>query len=267
MLRRRGRVTDVAPINSPRIDGYKNNNYIVALIIIVILITGGYFLFRSSGMFQINPLLVAETRISDQAREDQIHKEMEEKTRQEISEDTHEEEKSISNDFVPEDECTWRDDELVGRCHGLWRYKEGKISSAQECSALCCKKEDCQSWQFEKKKGCFIGDIVRLGHERAPTGNWCEPVAPAPWKGKRVKSREGETCTFEDGNEEFQCYGLGVKQPAESEKECQELCCQQTERCQLWQWRADKGCFTGKSGNCDKDNDVWIGKRKPPNWT
>merc|ERR1719483_415181 len=45
-------------------------------------------------MFQINPILVVETRISDQAREDQIHKEMEEKTRQEISEDTHEEEKT-----------------------------------------------------------------------------------------------------------------------------------------------------------------------------
>merc|ERR1719285_1217294 len=56
-------------------------------------------------MFQIKPLLVAETRISDQAREDQIQEEV----------------KSISNDFVPEDECTWRDDELVGRCHGLWR--------------------------------------------------------------------------------------------------------------------------------------------------
>merc|ERR1719285_1220857 len=64
-------------------------------------------------MFQIKPLLVAETRISDQAREDQIHKEMEEKTSQEISEETHEEVKSISGSFVPEDECTWRDDELV----------------------------------------------------------------------------------------------------------------------------------------------------------
>ena len=44
--------------------------------------------------------------------------------------------------------------------------------------------------------------------------------------------------------------------------ECKEYCCQQGEKCELWQFRDDKGCFTGKSGNCDKDNDAWIGARK-----
>ena len=60
--------------------------------------------------------------------------------------------------------------------------------------------------------------------------------------GRRLESRDGETCVFSEKEEPYQCYGLGKKQEeANSKEECQELCCKQTERCELWQWRDDKG--------------------------
>lgn len=48
-----------------------------------------------------------------------------------------------------------------------------------------------------------------------------------------------------------------------SEEECESLCCSQgPDECTVWQWRQDKGCFTGVPGNCDSDNRPFKGARK-----
>lgn len=256
MLRRRaGRVTDVATPSEKKSDNNVNKN-IPLVCLFVLLVMGAVYIYHNNSQ---NVILVEE----DAKIEPLLASE---KTEASKTEETPAIEDDTDITFTPEDKCEWRDDFLVGRCHGLWKMKDKKIETAQECSKHCCEDDECQSWQFEKKKGCFVGDIVRLGSERAPTGNWCEPIAPSPWSGTRVLNREGDQCTFSEKEEPYQCYGLGTKQKAETKEECEKLCCTQTDRCELWQWRDDKGCFTGKSGNCDKDNDVWIGKRKPANF-
>jgi len=165
-----------------------------------------------------------------------------------------------------QDSCEWREDELIGRCFGL-KKQDGKYPTQLSCQQHCCEVGwDCITYQWREDKGCFIGDIVRLGSENAPTGNWCEPTKPAEWLGKRLASRESSTCKFEEGNLSGQCYGLGIQKPPTSPEGCEKLCCE-TEKCTVWQFRADKGCFVGKSNNCDKDVNAWSGRRKPtPEW-
>jgi hypothetical protein len=167
---------------------------------------------------------------------------------------------------VADDTCEWREDQLVGRCFGLQNQK-GKFPTQQSCEEYCCKIGwDCITYQWRKDRGCFIGDIVRLGSENAPTGNWCEPTKPSEWIGKRIASRLTTGCTFESENLGGQCYGLGVQKPPKTPKGCEKLCCE-TEKCTVWQFRADKGCFVGKSNNCDSDVTAWSGRRKPtPEW-
>jgi len=163
--------------------------------------------------------------------------------------------------------CEWRPDELSGRCFGLQK-QDGDFPTRDVCEKHCCKVGwDCITYQWRKDKGCFIGDIVRLGSERAPTGNWCEPSEPAEWMGKRLIERKDSTsCTFEEETLTGQCYGLGVKKPPKTAGGCEALCCL-TEKCEVWQFREDKGCFIGKSHNCDKDVTAWTGRRKPtPEW-
>jgi len=167
---------------------------------------------------------------------------------------------------ITQDSCEWREDHLIGRCFGL-KKQDGKFPTQLSCQQHCCEVGwDCITYQWRKDRGCFIGDIVRLGSENAPTGNWCEPTKPSEWLGKRLISRESPTCTFGEENLTGQCYGLGVQKPPKSPEGCAKLCCE-TEKCTVWQFRADKGCFVGKSNNCDKDVNAWTGRRKPtPEW-
>jgi hypothetical protein len=118
----------------------------------------------------------------------------------------------------------------------------------------------------------MAGGPVRLGLELAATSNWCEPTAPAPWRGHRVVGRgaSGE-CTFGEDVLTFQCFGLGVERVKEkgnldqrrlAEDECRELCCGDAE-CGIWQWREDKGCFIAKKeGHCETDELPYVGGRK-----
>jgi len=165
--------------------------------------------------------------------------------------------------------CEWQDEILEGRCMGL-RHLDGDYPTAASCGDACCEAGwECFTWQWRKDRGCFLGDIVRVGLEGAPTGNWCEPTKPATWMGKRLKKRNGDgTCMFQTPNLSGQCYGLGVKKPPETPDGCEQLCCETQEKeCTVWQFREDKGCFIGKSGQCDEDVISWIGRRRPvPEW-
>jgi len=184
-------------------------------------------------------------------------------------------ERVLDYDGVSEEEeigdsgsCTWTTDDLLGRCFGLQK-QAGNFPTAGSCEKLCCQVGwDCITYQWRKDKGCFLGDIVRVGEESAPTDNWCEPSIPAEWTGKRMLSfsRETLTCTFRKKNLSGQCYGLGVKKPPKTPQACEELCCK-TNTCTVWQFREDKGCFVGNTKNCDKDVIPWTGRRKPvPKW-
>lgn len=165
-----------------------------------------------------------------------------------------------------ENSCKWREDQLVGKCFGLQK-QEGTYATQQICEQRCCEVGwDCITYQWRQDMGCFFGDIVRLGLEGAPTGNWCEPSKPSQWTGKRLVSRESSICSFGEENLSGQCYGLGVKKPPTTSGGCEKLCCE-TDTCEVWQFRDDKGCFIGKSNNCDRDVLSWFGRRKPtPEW-
>ena len=201
------------------------------------------------------------------------------------------------------DDCQWRQDNLVGRCFGLWKVKsidtskievsnsmylthdnvynnyirKESIDNIADCKQYCCDLgKNCVTFQYHPNKGCFVGGNVRLGLERAGTANWCEPVAPKQWLGqRRIEPSEAEMnngqwgprCNYDENDEnelKYQCFGLGPEiRGVKDIDSCKKYCCEQGwEKCQLWQFRNDKGCFTGKSGNCDKDNDAWIGARK-----
>ena len=180
--------------------------------------------------------------------------------------------------------CEWRDDTLWGTCFGM-RYQKD-IKTQKECETKCCEleyqerilndedsKKYCVSWQWSHNKGCFFGGIMRLGFESAKTPDWCEPTKPKKWNGKRIKSRDpNNICEWNDNELETQCFGLGpVKEGIKTVDECQQKCCESNIKidgdnntpCEIYQFREDKGCFFGKSGNCDKDLVTWFGKRKP----
>ena len=93
--------------------------------------------------------------------------------------------------------CKYLPDLLVGRCWGLTAINEKHFSwgsvtkrpivSAVECEALCCEMgERCITYQWlNEKKMCHIGKHVRLGKEGGSVGEWCEPLPPAQWNGRK----------------------------------------------------------------------------------
>jgi hypothetical protein len=87
------------------------------------------------------------------------------------------------------DKCAgqWREGELVGPCFGLDKARELEggegVLGAEACRDLCCTRgEECVTWQWNHREGCLVGGPVRVGLERAGTGNWCEETAPSPWR-------------------------------------------------------------------------------------
>ena len=105
----------------------------------------------------------------------------------------------------------WREDRLIGKCFGLEKSTEieggREINSWRECRQLCCELGDkCVTWQWQNKRKCLVGGPVRLGLERADTGNWCEPTSPSAWTGMKVETREGGTCTWGE-DLPYQCFG------------------------------------------------------------
>lgn len=171
--------------------------------------------------------------------------------------------------------CKWRPDKLVGTCFGLHRVTTDKINklihSAATCKEYCCNMgEKCITWQYKSNKGCFVGGNVRLGLEHANTPHWCEPTLPIPWQGQRILNRtkhnDQNKCIW-GKHMPYQCFGLGPhKTGVTSPEDCAQHCCDHPKSdgrdCELWQFRQDKGCFTGISNNCDSDHLPWFGERK-----
>lgn len=167
---------------------------------------------------------------------------------------------------------TQTEDQLVGKCFGLEPF--AAATSAGACRRHCCDQgAACVTWQYQAGvggRGCMVGGPVRLGEELAATSNWCEPTAPSQWRGHRVAGRgkDGQ-CTWGEALP-FQCFGLGVERVREgaegrlTEDECRARCCSDAE-CGVWQWRADKGCFTNqKEGHCETGETElpYVGGRK-----
>ena len=165
---------------------------------------------------------------------------------------------------LPKDSCEWRPENLVGTCFGLQSIKG--IESAIQCKESCCNDAECITWQWHNIKGCQNGGNVRFGLERASTVNWCEPTKPRQWEGKRIKNKNEQNgeCEWEEAELNTQCFGLGPEQKGiKTMEECAKICCDGKEKeCEIWQWREDKGCFIGKSNNCDDDVLTYIGQRK-----
>ena len=188
---------------------------------------------------------------------------------------------NLANELAADSSCSWRPDVLVGRCFGLRRVDKSQFPDAwrsvQGCMAHCCSLSDdvhmpdgrvCVTFQFHRRKGCFVGRNVRLGLEAAKTPNWCEPVKPAAWTGFRLLERrtaeDAEDCDWDEQDElDTQCFGFGPEiAGVDSAEACARECCRDEEKCSMWQFRGDKGCFTGKAHSCDDDNDAWFGMRK-----
>lgn len=186
----------------------------------------------------------------------------------------------------------WRPNELVGKCFGLHEtsqlegasaeLKNKKFETADDCRKLCCILEDkCVTWQWqEQTKKCLVGPIVRLGMEGCDSkavgpemskhcGNWCEPLPPSKWNGRRVMSRDGNTgeCTWGD-HLPSQCFGLGpekLKNKETKEKynadECAMACCKD-KSCDTWQEYPGRGCYFGATNHCEKYLGSYVGGRK-----
>jgi len=190
----------------------------------------------------------------------------------------------------------WRPDELVGKCFGLKPAPVPEASTSWEaCRDHCCEaKKGCITWQYQSVRGCVVGGGVRLGLELAAPSPWCEETSPQQvWQGRRLTTRTAAsspndeadkaaavvaaaagaaTCAWSTEELPFQCFGLGTERVDETKKdspskgrlslaECQQWCCDH-EACLTWQWREDKGCFGGKEGHCEKDNEPYVGGRK-----
>ena len=112
--------------------------------------------------------------------------------------------------------------------------------------------------QWQQGRGCLVGGPVRLGLEAADTGNWCEPTPPKDWQGKRLVGRSATGMCAWGEDLPYQCFGLGPEKTKGadadehlSQAECQKQCCE-AEKCDVWQWREDKGCFWGVEGHCER---------------
>ncbi len=185
--------------------------------------------------------------------------------------------------FLPasEDLCAndWRPEPLIGKCFGLEKPNADEASASWEaCRSHCCGSKECVTWQFQSLRGCLIGGPVRLGLEQASPSAWCEETAPAMWQGRKLATRTkgeggdaggeagGAQCAWATDELVNQCFGLGPErqvgdQRLASAAACQQWCCDH-EACETWQWREDKGCFGGKAGHCEEDNEPYIGARK-----
>ena len=91
-----------------------------------------------------------------------------------------------------------------------------KYDNAIDCENACCETESCVSFQFREKEGCQWGGDTRLGAEKDGVPAWCEPRAPAPWKGQWIKKHEEKidgACDDKKWNPKElsgQCFGLGT---------------------------------------------------------
>mmetsp|Transcript_30846 Transcript_30846/g.42727 ORF Transcript_30846/g.42727 Transcript_30846/m.42727 type:complete len:303 (+) Transcript_30846:560-1468(+) len=165
-------------------------------------------------------------------------------------------------------QAQWRPEHLVGSCVGGTVSTEATkvLTSAAACKRACCEAAECVSWQFREDLGCLHGGDVRLGMEKDGPGAWCEPSAPAPWEGQRLRPHQGDhayqvnrtrACSqalWDPSLLQGQCFGLGARRALQVETSvaCMTACCAD-EDCEIWQWRQDKGCFFGKGGwVCDK---------------
>uniref|UniRef100_A0A7S1TP03 Apple domain-containing protein n=1 Tax=Phaeomonas parva TaxID=124430 RepID=A0A7S1TP03_9STRA len=181
--------------------------------------------------------------------------------------------------------CGWKPDEqLVGRCPKGVLYPTGAAyKDAAECAAGCCVLENCVTWQFRPDTGCLHGPDVRIGFEKEGTSKWCEADPPTPWQGQHTKlkpkekiaesAKHKEACdeaTWDPTELQTQCLGLGDMrrgEPSKSAANCRDACCAD-EKCDTWQWRADKGCFYNSKGfrcyerTSEHDFEPFQGQRK-----
>lgn len=174
----------------------------------------------------------------------------------------------------------WRSEKLVGRCFGLSvsntysEFRDIVVESSEQCRRMCCNMEDkCVSWQYQAKtKECKLGGIIRLGTEAANTHEWCEPLPPAKWNGKRLLSRDAEgKCTW-GAEVPTQCFGLGPERKSNaglslSASECEAACCAFSEngkRCTMWQEIPGRGCYFNAADGifCEEYKGTFDGGRK-----
>lgn len=183
-----------------------------------------------------------------------------------------------AEDWLLKGKCDaiWRPDHLPGKCFGMKKQSDFNeldgvvIASSEDCRSVCCNLGDkCVSWQWQATtKECSLGGVMRLGSEATGTPDWCDPIAPTSWNGRRIKSRNtnGE-CIWEDKIESDQCFGLGPEQKKKTSdtslttEECQQLCCQDP-NCKLWQEYPSRGCYIGDSTHCPIQLGAWEGQRK-----
>mmetsp|Transcript_39441 Transcript_39441/g.63149 ORF Transcript_39441/g.63149 Transcript_39441/m.63149 type:complete len:188 (+) Transcript_39441:113-676(+) len=105
-------------------------------------------------------------------------------------------ESSTVNDATPAPKkCEWegdpgKEDELYpGFCELLQSQTEFNDSKA--CKLACCEAEECNGWQYRGDTGCRFSTRKHHG--------WCEPTAPSPWNGRRVKERKSTNeCIWEE---------------------------------------------------------------------
>lgn len=185
--------------------------------------------------------------------------------------------------LTPSGKCKklWRkEDRLLGRCFGLKLHSEFPelssikiVKNALECRTLCCNLNDqCVTWQFgNKSRECKMGPPVRLGLESAPTGDWCEPLPPGRWNGKRVVERKANGECVWGVDLPTQCFGLGPEKMNSSNarldtRSCQKACCEEAS-CDMWQEVSGRGCYFGTSKGiwCEKGDagvEEYTGTRK-----
>eukprot|EP01041_Mallomonas_annulata_P007244 gene7245-14780_t len=174
----------------------------------------------------------------------------------------------------------WRPEKLVGRCFGLSvsntypEHKDRIVESSDECRKMCCHMgEKCVSWQYQSStKECKLGGIIRLGTEGADTHEWCEPLPPARWNGKRLSKRDSnDKCEWGEDLPN-QCFGLGPERVSKngsklSTQECADACCSFIEdgkKCQIWQEIPGRGCFYSSADGifCEEYKGGFEGGRK-----
>jgi len=159
-----------------------------------------------------------------------------------------------SKDVEPSGACEWQvngdgseDTWYPGWCEGMQKVPS---ANAAECKKKCCDDPDCAKWQYrDDDLGC---------RHRTDLGGYCEIIAPQPWTGFKLKSRNDGKCEWNTKEQRGQCMGFGPRKKAYKDKEsCQEACCETTEpkACQMWQWRDDVGCFFGRASYCQTQNE------------
>ena len=173
--------------------------------------------------------------------------------------------------------CNWKAEPMQGKCDGVKSTEASKVhTTAIDCENACCDDDSCIIFQFRTKEGCLFGGDSRLGMEKDGPTSWCEPRPPATWHGQWIKVKKEGTAvdgacdkTGWNPNElSGQCFGLGSKKttPEHSPEACRDACCA-SEKCFVWQWRQDAGCFFNTNAHsCQEssplDFEKFIGKRK-----